>query len=482
MSDIVPHSRASHKAAVAQCSHQVLVLGAGYVAGPVVDYLSRDVDTSIILASEFKAQADELASKHPNVEPVLLNIVERPDLLSQLVESADVVVSLLPYSLHPTVAQACIDAKTHLVTASYLTPAMKELHEAALDAGVTIVNEVGLDPGIDHMLAMECFDQIHSGGGKVDKFVSFCGGLPAPQWSTNPLRYKFSWSPRGVLLNTLSPARYLQDGQIVDVESGGGLLQATKPYTALPGFNLEGFPNRDSTIYKDLYGIPEASTLLRGTLRFEGFSEICLGLIRLGLFDPNPHPMLHTNGPDVTWKQLLCSQLHQLDATIFEDNFRHLVSEAVGPKMTQALADLGLLSSDQVRKAGSPLDTLSLFLASRLRLGPAVARCEGSTSTTPIPEAGESDLVVLRHEITANWPDGSTEVKGITLVEYGNPNGYSAMARTVGLPAAMCTKMVLGGEIQTRGCVLPLKRDIYQTVLARLRQEGIQANTTSTFV
>ncbi|XP_045114141.1 alpha-aminoadipic semialdehyde synthase, mitochondrial-like isoform X6 [Portunus trituberculatus] len=103
-------------------------------------------------------------------------------------------------------------------------------------------------------------------------------------------------------------------------------------------------------------------------------------------------------------------------------------------------------------------------------------------STHGYHQAGESDLVVLRHEITANWPDGSTEVKGITLVEYGNPNGYSAMARTVGLPAAMCTKMVLGGEIQTRGCVLPLKRDIYQTVLARLRQEGIQANTTSTFV
>ncbi|XP_063854254.1 alpha-aminoadipic semialdehyde synthase, mitochondrial-like [Scylla paramamosain] len=465
ISELRHQTRASHKAAVAQCSHQVLVLGAGYVAGPVVDYLSRDVDTSIILASELKAEADELSAKYPNVEPVLLDVIERPDMLRQLVERADVVVSLLPYSLHPTVASACIDAKTHLVTASYLTPGMKELHEAAVDAGITIVNEVGLDPGIDHLLAMECFDQIHSGGGKVDKFISFCGGLPAPQWSTNPLRYKFSWSPRGVLLNTLSPARYLEDGQVVDIASGGELLKATKPYTALPGFNLEGFPNRDSTIYRELYGIPEASTVLRGTLRFEGFSEICLGLIKLGLFDPNPHPMLHRSGPDVTWKQLLCALLHQLDTTIFEDNFRQLVTEEVGTKITQALCELGLLTSDKVRKAGSPLDTLSLYLASRLRLEP-----------------GESDLVVLRHEITASWPDGSTEVKGITLVEYGDPQGYSAMARTVGLPAAMCTKMVLGGEIQTRGCVLPLKRDIYQTVLARLRQEGIQANTTSTFV
>lgn len=135
----------------------------------------------------------------------------------------------------------------------------------------------------------------------MEKFVSFCGGLPAPEWSSNPLRYKFSWSPRGVLLNTLSPARYLKDGEVVDVPSGGGLLQATQPYAALPGFNLEGFPNRDSTVYRELYGIPEASTVLRGTLRYKGFSEICSGLIKLGLLDPNPHPMLHRSGPEVTW-------------------------------------------------------------------------------------------------------------------------------------------------------------------------------------
>ncbi|XP_050705954.1 alpha-aminoadipic semialdehyde synthase, mitochondrial-like [Eriocheir sinensis] len=457
-----PHRAA---AAVAHCSQRVLVLGAGYVAGPVIEYLSRDPDTSIVLASEYKAEADKLAQTHKNVEPVLLDIVEREDLLDDLINDADVVVSLLPYVLHPKVAAACIKAKTHLVTASYCSPAMRELHQQAEDAGVTIVNEVGLDPGIDHMLAMQCFDEITQGGGKVEKFVSFCGGLPAPEWSGNPLRYKFSWSPRGVLLNTLSPARYLEDGEIVEIAPGGNLLENTRPYHSLPGFNLEGFANRDSTLYKELYNINDASTVIRGTLRYRGYSDLVLGMVKLGLLNTEAHPMLHPHGPDVTWKQFICSLIHQLDSSIFEDNFKQLVAEAVGVEVMKGLDQLGLLSDHLIRKVETPLDTVSMYLAHRLRF-----------------ESGESDLVVLRHEVTALWPDGKQEVKGITLVEYGDPEGFSAMARTVGLPAAMCVRMLLGGELQTRGCVLPLRKDIYSTLLTRLQAEGINAHTTSTFL
>ncbi|XP_045609079.1 alpha-aminoadipic semialdehyde synthase, mitochondrial isoform X1 [Procambarus clarkii] len=467
IADLRAQSRATSKSAVDMASkeHKVLVLGAGYVSAPLVEYLSRNSNTGIIVASDLQDEADALASKHPNVESVLLDVVERPDLLEDLVRGADVVVSLLPYMLHHVIAKHCIQQKTNLVTASYCTAEMQELHQAAADAGVTMVNEVGLDPGIDHLFAMECFEEVQRGGGKIDSFVSYCGGLPAPEFSDNPLRYKFSWSPRGVLINTLSGAKYIEEGQVVEIPPGGTLLDSTKDFTFLPGLALEGFPNRDSTVYRSLYGIPEAKTVLRGTLRFRGFSEVVKGLQRIGLIDPEPHPMLHRGGPDITWRQLLCSLLGQMDSNIFYDNLKTLVLERVdNENQLNSIEALGLLKDDQVHKAGTPLDTLSHYLSKRLELGP-----------------GERDLIVLRHEIGITWPDGRKELKGINLVTYGDPNGYSAMAKTVGYPTAIATKMVLDGEIQGNGMVLPFTRDIYKPLITRLQNEGITATEKSTW-
>lgn len=160
---------------------------------------------------------------------------------------------------------------------------------------------MGLDPGIDHLLALECFEDVKQAGGKIESFISWCGGLPAPECSANPLRYKFSWSPRGALINTLSPAKYYHNGQVVEIAGGGDLMSAVQSLDFLPGFALEGFPNRDSTMYRELYGIHNASTILRGTLRFKGFTDTVQSLQYLGLIDPNPHPILHPNGPDITW-------------------------------------------------------------------------------------------------------------------------------------------------------------------------------------
>ena len=248
---------------------KALVLGAGYVSAPVIEYLTRDKDLGVTVAAAIKSEADAVAMAHERTEPVLLDINERPDKLADLIKSHDIVVSLLPWTLHPIVAKAAIAGKTNMVTASYLSDGIKDLHQDAVDAGVTIVNECGVDPGIDHFLAMECFDNVHDGAGKIESFVSFCGGLPAPENSDNPLGYKFSWSPRGALLNMLSGARYLEDGVVVDIEDNGGLMDAANSMDFLPGFSLEGYPNRDSTIYTDLYGIREAHTVLRGTLRYK---------------------------------------------------------------------------------------------------------------------------------------------------------------------------------------------------------------------
>ena len=458
------NQRSKHKADNREEQNKtVVVLGAGYVSAPLVEYLHRASNIRLIVASQLKEEADVLASKFPGVEPVFLNVLERPDTLNDMVSSADVVVSLLPYSLHHVIGKACIAAKTHLVTASYTNENVKALHDEAVAAEVTILNEIGLDPGIDHLLALECFENVKQAGGKIESFVSWCGGLPAPECSSNPLRYKFNWSPRGVLLNTLASARYCCDKRVVEIPAGGELMSAVQDLDFLPGFALEGFPNRDSTIYKDLYGLNAVNTMLRGTLRFKGFCNTVQALHCLGLIDPNPHPCLHPNGPDITWRVLICNLLGLANDNIFYENLKRKLGEMLNSEVSvQAIEDLGLLKEDLVLKLNTPLDTLTHYLAKKL--------CY---------ERNERDLVILRHDIGILWPDNRREIKGINLVLYGEVDGHSAMARTVGYPTAIAVKMILDGEIQQRGVVLPFTADIYRPVLNRLRAEGMEFFETS---
>ncbi|XP_033334795.1 lysine ketoglutarate reductase/saccharopine dehydrogenase [Megalopta genalis] len=458
------NQRSKHKADNREAQNKtVVVLGAGFVSGPLVEYLHRLSNIRLIVASQLNEEADVLANKFPGVEPMLLNVLERPDYLGDIVESADVVVSLLPYSLHHVIAKACIKAKTHLVTASYMNDEMKALHDEAAAADVTILNEVGLDPGIDHLLALECFDNVKQAGGKIESFVSWCGGLPAPECSDNPLRYKFSWSPRGVLLNTLGAAKYYYDEQVIEIPAGGDLMSAAEELDFLPGFALEGYPNRDSTMYKELYGINTANKVLRGTLRFKGFCDTVRALRYLGLIDPNPHPCLHPNGPDITWRVLICNLLGLANDNIFYENLKRKLGDVLNSDAAvHAVEDLGLLKEDLVLKLNTPLDTLTYYLSKKL--------CYGEN---------ERDLVILRHDIGILWPDNRRETKGINLVLYGDVNGHSAMARTVGYPTAIAVKMILDGEIQQRGVVLPFTADIYRPILNRLKAEGMEFLETS---
>ncbi|XP_044259746.1 alpha-aminoadipic semialdehyde synthase, mitochondrial isoform X3 [Tribolium madens] len=459
---------AMHKASSESSSveKQVVIVGAGRVAAPLVEYLHRDKSVGITVACEKKDLSDNLARAFPGIESLYLNAVENPNTLEEIVKKADVAVSILPANLHHIVAQACIKEGTHMVTASYMSQEMKNLHQEAVDAGITVLNEIGLDPGVDHLLALECIQEVQQAGGRITSFESFCGGLPAPEFSDNPLRYKFSWSPRGALLNTLSSARYLSKGQIVEISSGGELMNTTKTLDFLPGFNLEGFPNRDSTIYAKYYGIEDALTLLRGTIRYTGFAQAARMLQFLGLLDPEPHPALHAQGPEITWRMLICNLLGLEGHNIFYDNLKNQIVERTGSEFSvDLLEELGLLNENGVIKCGTPLDTLTHYLSTKLAL-----------------EKHERDLVILRHEIGINWPDNRKEIRGVNFVVYGDANGYSAMAKTVGYPAAIATKMILDGEIQDRGMILPFAPEIYRTILSRLRSEGLNSTETSKFI
>ncbi|KHN75467.1 Alpha-aminoadipic semialdehyde synthase, mitochondrial [Toxocara canis] len=364
------------------------------------------------------------------------------------------------------------DIKRAIITnAGSLTPRYEYITELRLkrakEANVTVMNEAGLDPGIDHMLAMQCFDQISDHGGKVTSFVSFCGGLPAPESSDNPLRYKFSWSPKGVLMALMNGARYLDNERLIEVEGDCAVLDNLYPICFMPGFNLIGYPNRDSIKYATIYGLgPECKTLLRGTLRYKGFVEAVKALKELGLMNMEPNAIFNSaTGPDLSWKQILASLLHQ-PTDIFAESLKKIAAEKLGKEKSiemNAIVELGLLSEDVVERHGTALDTLAAYLARKLAL-----------------HKSERDLVILNHDVDAQLPGGMQERHRIQLVAYGQPNGFSAMASTVGYTTAIISHMLLNGEIQDKGMVRPTSKHVYRPALQRLKDYGIEATETIT--
>ncbi|XP_072856648.2 alpha-aminoadipic semialdehyde synthase, mitochondrial [Pogona vitticeps] len=442
---------------------KVLILGSGYVSGPVIEYLTRDPNVEITAVSIMKNQLEQLMKKYKNVVTVVADVTEDEERLSSLVKKHDLIISLLPYAYHPLVAKKCIERKVNLVTASYLTPAMKELQESVEAAGITVVSEIGLDPGLDHMLAMESIDKVKEVGATVVSYTSFCGGLPAPEHSDNPLRYKFSWSPQGVLLNTIQPATYLKNGEIVSIPAGGALLDSVTVMDFFPGLNLEGFPNRDSTKYAEPYGIQSAHTLLRGTLRYRGYSRTIGGFVKLGLISLEPCPMLNATRTSVTWKELMCKLLG-LPPSARLDDLREAVYNKLNKdeKQLEAVEWLGLLGDEPVPAAETIVGALAKHMEAKLFYG-----------------TDERDMIVMRTEIGIKHPSGHLEDKYVNLVVYGDTKGYSAMAKTVGYPTAIAAKMVLDGEINTKGMVIPLTKNIYGPILQRVQAEGISYSTQS---
>lgn len=194
--------------------------------------------------------------------PISLDVNDDAALDAEVAKH-DLVISLIPYTFHATVIKSAIRQKKHVVTTSYVSPAMMELDQAAKDAGITVMNEIGLDPGIDHLYAIKTIEEVHAAGGKIKTFLSYCGGLPAPESSDNPLGYKFSWSSRGVLLALRNAASFYKDGKVTNV-AGPELMATAKPYFIYPGFAFVAYPNRDSTPYKERYQIPEADNIVRG--------------------------------------------------------------------------------------------------------------------------------------------------------------------------------------------------------------------------
>lgn len=433
--------------------HKVLMLGAGFVTKPTLDILSES-GVQVTVACRTLLTAQQLSAGVTNARPQALDVNDA-QALDAAVAQHDLVISLIPYTSHAKVIQSAIRQKKHVVTTSYVSPAMLELDAAAKEAGITVMNEIGLDPGIDHLWAVKTIEEVHQAGGKITSFLSYCGGLPAPEASDNPLGYKFSWSSRGVLLALGNTAKYWQDGKEVEI-AGKELMGAAKPYFIYPGYAFVAYPNRDSTPYSERYSIPEAQTIIRGTLRYQGFPEFIRTLVQIGFLTESPVDLL---SKPTTWREAT-KAIVGASSSSEEDLKKAILSKATfnSPeeegRILSGLAWVGIFSDEQITPRGNPLDTLCATLEKKMQY-----------------EGDERDMVMLQHKFGIEHADGRKETRTSTLVEYGDPKGYSAMAKLVGVPCAVAVKQVLDGTISEKGVLAPMKWSICEPILNELKNK-----------
>ncbi len=428
---------------------KVLILGAGLVVKPMVEYLLAN-GFFITIASPMKERADEMINGNPNGSAIDWSM-DDPETLDDIVAGHDITVSLLPYKYHTDVARVCLKHGKHLVTTSYVQKEMEPLDKSAKDAGILFLNEIGLDPGIDHMSAMRIIDHIHNNGGKVEEFYSICGALPAPEAADNPLRYKFSWSPKGVVLASRNSALYLKKGKKIFIEPAN--LFKDRFACSFPGISdLEVYPNRDSISYSDIYGIPEAKTMYRGTFRFKGWCEALDVMKSLNMLDDT---IKDYNG--MTYAEFL-SERGGVPVNGLKKNISKKLGVIENSSGIEALDYLGFFSDEYLHyKITSPFEITSDRMIKLMML-----------------KNNERDMVILQHIFLASWPDGKKEVIKSSMIDFGSPATNTSIARTVALPAAIAVKMILENMITVTGVHRPVIPQIYNPVLDELRTLGIE--------
>jgi len=438
---------------------KVLILGAGLVARPLVRYLLEQPDVEVVVASRTMSKAVKLIDNHPQGTAKELNLKDEESLKNE-VSRADLVISMVPYSFHPTVAGLCIQFKKNMVTTSYNSEKMIKLDEEAKKAGIIILNEVGLDPGIDHMEAMRIIHGIEEKGGEVTSFTSYCGGLPAPEANTNPFGYKFSWSPIGVLLAGKNSGQYLKDGREVYISPQE--LFTSYEIISIEGIgDFEGYPNRNSLPYIDLYGIQSTRTMLRGTLRNIGWCPTLKKIGDLGLLDEAEKDL-----SGFTYNSFLGSLVNASPGEDVKKAVAAYLDLEKDGEVMQRLDWLGLFKEAPLPvEKGSALDVLGARMLDKLKF-----------------EEGERDMIILQHIFIASYPDGKKEKISSTLIDFGIPDGDSAMARTVGLPPAIGTRLILEGKINLKGVHIPVIPELYKPILQELRTMKIEFKESREFL
>jgi len=432
---------------------RLLLLGAGRSASALIQYLLRHAPAErwfLTVADALPAHLAPVLAAHSQYARAVPFDVQNADQLDQLVAEADLVISMLPAAFHPLVARACLRHRRHLATASYVSPEVRALHAEAAAAGLVFLMECGLDPGLDHMSAMQIIQELKGRGARITGFRSYCGGLVAPESEgDNPWRYKFSWNPRNVVLaGQGGPAQYLENGQekLIPYEELFGRAETL----AVPGHgHFEGYANRDSLSYREVYGLTDVQTMLRGTLRRPGYCAAWQALVALGLTNDG---LPLGNPANLPWQALVAQQLgHEVPADeVAAHVAQRLHLDPHGPEMTR-LAWLGIFSARLVGLAhATAAQLLEHLLVDKWQLGPH-----------------DCDQVVMQHQVEYEL-DGQAHRRTSSLVVTGDDATHTAMAKTVGLPLGMAVRRLVRGEVTGQGVVIPTTADLYAPILQEL--------------
>ena len=429
---------------------RVLILGAGLVVKPIVAYL-LERGYYVTVATRTKSKADNMIGGHKNGKSIALTVDDEPGL-KDMIKDHDLIVSLLPWAYHVIVAKICITHKKNMVTTSYVKPPMQALDSEAKKAGIIILNELGLDPGIDHMSAMRIIDYVHNKKGKIEEFYSLCGALPAPEACDNPFNYKFSWSPKGVVMAGNNDGHFLKRGKEIYIEP---IDIFKNPFIVdFPDVGeLEVYPNRDSIPYINIYGIPETKTIFRGTFRFPRWCETLDAMKRLHLITSDEYDF--TN---LTYAGFVAKLIGEKDPTDIRKKAAKYINLPADSYAFDAMEWLGLFDDKPMgRGKDTPYEITSDMMISKMMLG-----------------YNERDMVVMQHTFLASYPDGSKEVIKSRMLDFGTPATDTAIARTVALPAAVGVEMILEGKINARGVHIPVIPEIYNPILDSLEALDIR--------
>ncbi len=434
---------------------KILIIGAGRSTASLIAYLqakSEASDWHITIADRVLDLAEEKAKGHARCTAVVFDVEDHMSRTSLIAEH-DIVISMLPAHMHVPVAQDCIALKKHMVTASYISEEMKALDERAKAAGVIMINEIGVDPGIDHLSAMKVLDEIRKAGGKMLIFESFTGGLVAPESDNNPWNYKFTWNPRNVVLAGSGGAvKFIQEGQYKYIPYHQ-LFRRTE-LMEIEGFGrFEGYANRDSLRYRKVYGLEDIPTIFRGTLRRPGFCRAWDVFVKLGMTDDS---YVLEGVEEMTHRQFTNTFLAYNPKDSVELKLMHYLNIPLDSELIEKLKWLGLFDDQPIGLAkASPARALQHILERKWKL-----------------EEGDKDMIVMYHKF-GYLLNGQKKMLESSMVTKGVDSQHTAMARTVGLPVGIATRHILEGNIRKPGVQIPVTKEIYTPMLAELQEYGI---------
>lgn len=440
---------------------RILVIGAGRSSSDLIRYLldkSKEKDWQITIADLDQTLALRKIGNHPNGRAIAFDIGNDEERRREI-ENHDLVISMLPAHMHLPVAETCIQFKKHLVTASYVSKDMALLHPAAVANGVIIMNETGVDPGLDHMSAKKVIDQIRSKGGIIDTFETFTGGLVAPESDNNPWNYKFTWNPRNVVLaGQGSPVKFIQEGKYKYIPYHK-LFRRTELINIAGHGRFEGYANRDSLKYREIYGLNDIRTMYRGTLRKPGFCRAWNIFVQLGATDDS---YVLENSAEMTHREFINSFLAYNERDSVEMKLKHYMKlDDDDSDLFDKLEWLGIFDETPVAlDKATPAQILQQILEKKWMLEPE-----------------DKDMIVMWHKFVYLQNGKKREVQS-SMVTKGDDQTYTAMSKTVGLPCAITAGLILDGTIKTPGVLIPIHSEVYEPVLRELELHGIRFEET----